>query len=209
MDINNPGQYPNQGQGTYAGQRNPDGTYTDRGTPTDRGTRNADGTYTKKDTRPPVRVLALAKGHDGLVVREAGDEFNMPARAFDLVLAIGNDGKPEVDRDGLQSGRMVQPDHPWFIPVDSRGSNERAAARTAAVDARTAATAAEKKATASPKDAKLVQAAADAVQAAEEAERVADAADRRATDDDERIANARAQAARDERQRRDEVLPRQ
>lgn len=112
-----------------------------------------------------VSVIATAKGYDGLVVREPGEEFMVPSTMFDKRPRMGPDKKPD--------GTFYDPPS-WF----KKKSHEREKAVRLREQARSAAIIAEadnsnKQNAAKAKDlderATAAEAAADKIDAEEEA----------------------------------------
>lgn len=54
-----------------------------------------------------VRVLATGRGHDGVQVREAGEEFDMPESLFDTKVAT-------TDSAGKKTGEVEIRQPSWF-----------------------------------------------------------------------------------------------
>lgn len=78
-----------------------------------------------------IRVVATARGFDGTVVREPGEEFDMPADTFDGVLVpqFDKDGAPVLDAKGNQVSRLVKPSSKWLKlkEAPAKGASKAAA----------------------------------------------------------------------------------
>lgn len=56
-----------------------------------------------------VTVIATGVGHDGLIVRQPGETFQMPASMFDK--------RPKLDKDGKPTGEFYPPPS-WFVEAE-------------------------------------------------------------------------------------------
>lgn len=112
-----------------------------------------------------MQVIAIAKGYDGVTVREPGEEFTMPDEVFEKrpkLFPAGhvNEGKP--------TGQFYDPPS-WF--------RKKTDAREKATAARTVANAAKEKADGAPGDKNLGKLAEQADARATALEKAADKAD--------------------------------
>lgn len=112
-----------------------------------------------------MQVIAIAKGYDGITVRQPGEEFTMPDEVFEKrpkLFPAGhiNEGKP--------TGQFYDPPS-WF--------RKKSDAREKAVSARAAALDARNKADGAPGDKNLAKLADQAETKASDLEKRADKAD--------------------------------
>jgi hypothetical protein len=107
-----------------------------------------------------MQVIAIAKGYDGVTVRNPGEEFTMPDTVFDK--------RPKLDEKGKSTGINYE-DPSWF--------RKKTDHRERAVAARAVALAAREKADAAPGDKNLGRIADAADAKAKSLEAQADKAD--------------------------------